>query len=129
MRSPKLIAGVMAVALSLAVGTGWLVGHSPGFAQGPSAATSPPFELTDTKVIGEGAQLFRQTCTGYCHGKEGGASRAPKLRGQKLDATYVYTRITKGSPNGMPAFETALSQENVWKLVAYVLSHSNAEDK
>ena len=84
---------------------------------------------TRSRQSGLAESLFRQTCTGYCHGKEGGASRAPKLRGQKLDATYVYTRITKGSPNGMPAFETALSQENVWKLVAYVLSLSNAEDK
>ena len=124
------MAFVMASALLLvAVGTGWLVGPSPGFAQGVGAASVPPFDLSDAKVIGEGAQLFRQTCTGYCHGKDGGPSRAPKLRANKLERTYVYGRITKGSPNGMPAFETAISRENIWKLVAYVMSLSNAEDK
>ena len=129
MRSHKLTAGVMASALLLAVGTGWLVGHSPGFAQGVGGASAPPFDLTDVRVIGEGAQLFRQTCTGYCHGKDGGPARAPKLRAQKLERTYVYARITKGSPNGMPAFEMAMSPEKIWKLVAYVMSLSNVEDK
>ena len=127
MRSYKLMAGVMASALLLGVGTGLLIGPSPGFAQG--AGSAPPFDLADVKVIGEGAQLFRQTCTGYCHGKDGGPSRAPKLRAQKLEQTYVYARISKGSPNGMPGFETAMSRENIWKLVAYVMSLSNVEDK
>jgi|SRR5262245_25054631 len=126
MGSNKFVAGVLL--LVLGIGTGWLIDHAPGFAQG-DAASNPPFDLTDSKVIGEGAQLFRQTCTGYCHGKEGGPSRAPKLRAQKLERAYVLARIMKGSPNGMPAFEATMSRENIWKLVAYVLSLSNAEDK
>jgi mono/diheme cytochrome c family protein len=128
MRSSKLIAGVTAAALLPTVAIGWLVGYSPGFAQGTSGG-APPFDLSDSKVIGEGAQLFRQTCTAYCHGKDGGPSRAPKLRASKLERSYVYARITKGSPNGMPGFETTMSRENIWKLVAYVLSLANAEDK
>lgn len=116
---------VMTSILALAVALGWLVDHLPGFAQG----TAPPFDLADPKVIGEGSQLFQQTCTGYCHGKEGGPSRAPKLRGQKLERGYVYGRIAKGSPNGMPAFEGRLPNDKIWELVAYVLSLSNAEDK
>ncbi|HET9924936.1 MAG TPA: cytochrome c [Methylomirabilota bacterium] len=128
MRSSKLIVGVTAAALLAAVAIGWLVDHSPGFAQGANAAGAPPFDLSDSKVIGEGAQLFRQTCTGYCHGKDGGPSRAPKLRGAKLERSYIYGRITKGSPNGMPGFETIMPRENIWKLVAYVLSLAKAED-
>jgi len=120
----------MAFALLLGLGTGWFLDHSPGLAQGlNNSANAPPFDLSDVKVIGEGAQLFRQTCTGYCHGKDGGPARAPKLRAAKLERTYIYARITKGSPNGMPAFETAMSRENIWKLVAYIMSLSNAEDK
>ena len=69
------------------------------------------------------------SCTAYCHGKDGGPSRAPKLRGSKLERSYVYARISKGSPNGMPGFEATMPRENIWKLVAYVLSLSNAEDK
>ncbi len=127
MGSPRLLVGVSAAALLGAVVTGWLVDHSPGFAQGANAG--PPFDLADTKVIDEGAQLFRQTCTGYCHGKDGGPSRAPKLRGSKLDRAYIYGRITRGSPNGMPGFGTVIPQDNIWKLVAYVLSITKAEDK
>ena len=115
-----------AAALLATVVIGGLVDRSPGLAQGASA---PPFDLSDSKVIGEGAQLFRQTCTGYCHGKDGGPSRAPKLRGQKLETGYVYARISKGSPNGMPGFEAVMPKENIWKLVAYVLSLSKVEDK
>ena len=121
---PCMLVAVMTSVLALAVAVGWVVDHSPGFAQG-----APPFDLSDPKVVGEGAQLFQQTCTGYCHGKEGGPSRAPKLRGQKLERGYVYGRITKGSPNGMPAFEGRLPSDKIWELVAYVLSLSNAEDK
>lgn len=129
MRSRKLIVAVTAVALLPAVALGWLVGSSPGFAQTANVGSAPPFDLSDSKVIGEGAQLFRQTCTGYCHGKDGGPSRAPKLRASKLERSYVFARITKGSPNGMPGFETTMSRESIWKLVAYVLSLANAEDK
>ena len=129
MRPFKLIAGVTAAALLPAVGIGWLVETSPGFAQSANVGGAPPFDLADSKVVSEGAQLFRQSCTAYCHGKDGGPSRAPKLRAAKLERTYVYSRITKGSPNGMPGFETTMPRENIWKLVAYVLSLGNAEDK
>jgi len=128
MRSAKLIVGLTAAMLFAGVGSGWLLDHPPGFAQGANTG-APPFDLSDSKVVGEGAQLFRQSCTAYCHGKDGGPSRAPKLRGSKLERSYVYARISKGSPNGMPGFETTMPRENIWKLVAYVLSLSNAEDK
>jgi mono/diheme cytochrome c family protein len=129
MRSSKLIGGLTAAMLLAGVGIGCLLDHPPGFAQGANTGGAPPFDLTDSKVVGEGAQLFRQSCTAYCHGKDGGASRAPKLRGSKLERSYVYARISKGSPNGMPGFEATMPRENIWKLVAYVLSLSNAEDK
>ncbi|HKC09653.1 MAG TPA: cytochrome c [Methylomirabilota bacterium] len=128
MRSSRLLAGVTAAAIFAAALTiGWGLDHSPGFAQGATGA--PPFDLSDSKVIGEGAQLFRQSCTAYCHGKDGGPSRAPKLRGAKLERGYVYARISKGSPNGMPGFEAMMPRDNIWKLVAYVMSLGNAEDK
>ncbi len=129
MRRSKLIASIIGGALLVGVGVGSLIDHRLSTAQEPKGGNGPPLDLSEQSVIDDGARLFRQTCTGYCHGKNGGAARAPKLRGQKLERSYVYARITKGSPNGMPAFEAALSQENIWKLVAYVLSLSGAEDK
>jgi len=127
MRRSRLLINVMAMTLTLGVCAVPLVDHPAATAQGPNGA--PPFDLSDQKVIDEGARLFGQTCTHYCHGKDGGASRAPKLRGRNLEPGYVYARIAKGTPNGMPAFGTAMPEETIWKLVAFVVSISKAEDR
>jgi mono/diheme cytochrome c family protein len=129
MRRAKLIVHRIGGAMLVAVWIGLLVDHAFAVAQGPSTPGGPPFDLSDPGVIGEGARLFRQSCTGYCHGHEGGPARAPRLRGQKFEQSYVYGRIMKGSPNGMPAFEATLSQDKIWQLVAYVLSLSEAGTK
>ena len=100
----------------------------------PSPETSrPPFPLDDPTVIAEGAKRFSASCTGYCHGREGRVSRAPKLRGNKYDPSFLYARISNGQPAGasglvMPAFHTMLPPEEIWKIVAYVMSLSTAED-
>jgi cytochrome c oxidase cbb3-type subunit 3 len=120
---------IAAAALLAGIWTGWAATRLPAMAQVVPKQGAPPFDLADPAVIDEGARLFRQTCTGYCHGKDGGAARAPKLRAKKLERSYVYGRIVGGSPNGMPAFGPVLSQEKIWELVAYVVSISNAEDK
>jgi mono/diheme cytochrome c family protein len=119
---------VVSGALLLGVGLGLVAGQPLAVAQRPDGST-PPFALSEPKPIEEGARLFRQSCTGYCHGKDGGPARAPKLRGHKLEQRHVYARIAKGSPNGMPGFESTLPPDSIWKLVAYVLSLSNAKDQ
>jgi cytochrome c oxidase cbb3-type subunit III len=94
----------------------------------PSAAVSkPPFALDDPGAVEEGARRFSSTCTGYCHGREGRVSRAPKLRGKTYEPNYLYARIANGVPP-MPAFQTVLPPEEIWKLVAYIMSLSNAPD-
>ena len=127
MRRSRLLINVIAVTSTLAVCAVPFLDHPAATAQGSNDANAP-FDLSDQQVIDEGARLFGQTCTHYCHGKDGGASRAPKLRGRNLEPGYVYARITKGTPNGMPAFGT-MPEETIWKLVAYVVSISKAEDK
>jgi mono/diheme cytochrome c family protein len=100
----------------------------------PSGPTSkPPFELTDPEIIAEGAKRFSASCTGYCHAREGRVSRAPALRGKTYDPNFLFARITNGSPGGasglvMPAFGTTLPPEEIWKIVAYVMSLSTAKD-
>ena len=126
MRCSRFLINAIGVLLTLWVCAVPLIDHHAAVAQGSSGA---PFDLSDLKVINEGARLFGQTCTHYCHGKDGGVSRAPQLRGRKLDPGYVYARITKGTPNGMPAFGAAMPDETIWKLVAYVVSISKAEDR
>jgi mono/diheme cytochrome c family protein len=122
-----------AVVISVVLTASLLAGLVQGFAwaQGmrpPSpAATKPPFPLDDPSAVAEGAKQFSATCTGYCHGREGRVSRAPKLRGKPYEPGYLYARIAQGWPP-MPAYQTVLAPEEIWKLVAYIMSLSNAQD-
>jgi len=107
--------------------------QAQGMRQPAPAATRPPFPLDDPGAIAEGAKRFSASCTGYCHGREGRVSRAPKLRGNTYDPNFLYARISNGQPAGpsglaMPAFQTMLAPEEIWKIVAYVLSLSTVED-
>ncbi len=95
--------------------------------QPPPMPTVPPFDLSDSGIVDAGLHLFRQTCTGYCHGAEGRLSRAPALRGREFDTRYLYQRIAYGAPP-MPAFQSLLTPEDIWKLVAYIKSLQNARD-
>ena len=99
-----------------------------GMRQPAVATTQPPFPLDDPAAVAEGARRFSASCTGYCHGKEGRVSRAPALRGKTYDPGFVYARIAQGWPP-MPAFQTVLPPEEIWKLVAYVMSLSTAKDQ
>jgi mono/diheme cytochrome c family protein len=109
-----------------------LAGLAPSvLAQGmrppPAAVTTPPFPLDDPQAVEEGGRRFQQTCTGYCHGREGRVSRAPKLRGKTYEPAFLYARIAHGFPP-MPGYQTLLPPEEIWKLVAYIMSLSNAKD-
>jgi len=98
-----------------------------GMRQPPPLPTEPPFSLSDPTVVDAGLHLFRQTCTGYCHGAEGRISRAPALRGREFETRYLYQRIAYGFPP-MPAFQTLLTPEDIWKLVAYIKSLQHSKD-
>ena len=57
-----------------------------------------------------------------------------KLRGKTYEADFLYARIAQGSPGGatglvMPAFGTMLPPEEIWKLVAYLMSLSSVKDE
>ena len=120
--APILIASVLVA--------GVLVANRFERAEGGEAgpgSSEPPFDLSDATVIEEGLRLFRANCTHYCHNPEGRAARAPALRGRDLTPDFVFRRIGKGLAP-MPAYETSLSSEQIWKLVAYVESLAKARD-
>lgn len=100
-------------------------------AQGPPEAGGntnvPPFDLTDGAAIKEGAALFATRCTGYCHARGGGPGRAPKLRGRTFDKDYLFQAIANGIVV-MPAWKGILSDEQIWAIVAYILSLSHVEE-
>jgi cytochrome c oxidase cbb3-type subunit III len=71
-----------------------------------------------------GQKIFATTCA-MCHGANGEGGIGPDLRGElKYGGTRdaVYATISKGRPNGMPAFGSQLSGNDLENLVAFVLS-------
>jgi cytochrome c oxidase cbb3-type subunit 3 len=78
--------------------------------------------------VSQGKRLYTwYNCSG-CHGSGGGGNMGPAL----MDAHWrygaepetIFATITKGRPNGMPAFEGRIPEDQVWQLVAYVRSMS-----
>lgn len=96
-----------------------------GFEPSVSASLSIQQDrLKDPKFIGEGARLFAPTCgSGYCHGAGGRGGGAPRLRGKGLEAPYLFKTISNGVPGTpMLAFKSEFSRDQIWKLVAFIMS-------
>jgi cytochrome c oxidase cbb3-type subunit 3 len=77
--------------------------------------------------LGEGKRYFTQyNCSG-CHAN-GGGGIGPALMDDEWIYGYepdlIYETIVQGRPNGMPAFGGRIPDNQVWQLVAYVLSMS-----
>jgi len=81
-------------------------------------------KLKEPQFIAEGAKLFARSCgNAYCHGSGGVGGGAPRLRGKGLEAAYVFKTISNGlSGTAMLSFKAELSEEQIWKLVAFVMS-------
>jgi len=99
---------------------------------GPAAEdrTSPYEE--NAYAISEGKRLYSwMNCIG-CHG-EGGGAIGPALMDQTWiyggSPANIYATIVEGRPNGMPSFGGRLTDDDVWKLVAYVRSMSAQPSK
>jgi mono/diheme cytochrome c family protein len=121
------LALILAVSVMFAVPLAAAPARAQGMRPPPATATKPPFPLDDPQAVAEGAKKFQASCTGYCHGREGRVSRAPTLRGKNYEPAYLYARIANGFPP-MPAFQTVLPPEDIWKLVAYIMSLSTVKD-
>jgi len=104
----------------------------------PGGTTPPPLDprarLYDNNApaIAEGQQLFTQmNCVG-CH-SHGGGGMGPALMddewryGSRID--QIATTIAEGRPNGMPAWRGKLTDDQIWKLAAYVRSLSGLPSK
>lgn len=83
-------------------------------------------------ALSEGKTLFNQfNCVG-CHA-HGGGGMGPAL----MDDRWIYgsrpenifATIAQGRPNGMPSFGHRLTNDQIWKLVAYVQSMSGQLSK
>ena len=89
-----------------------------------------PYEQ-DPKAIVEGKGIYTEHCAG-CHGGELKGEDGPDLTGHlsfgETDAEK-YRSIAEGRPGGMPAFESQLGRERIWKVLAYVDSVREAGRK
>lgn len=90
----------------------------------PTRARQTGGSLTDRQLITEGARVFASSCgNAYCHGTGGRGGGAPALRGKGLSPDYVFKSISNGIPgSAMPSFKSEFSEEQIWKLVAFILS-------
>lgn len=81
----------------------------------------------DAAALEEGEALFTGALGCYgCHGTKGGGGIGPSLR----DAAWIYgdddaslfETLLHGRPNGMPAFGEAATDEQRWKVIAFMQS-------
>ena len=84
--------------------------------------------LAQAPEIEKGSAIFASSCgIGYCHGKQGAASRGPRLAGRKFDRDYLLKVVTEGSGNGnMPSFAKLYSKTEIAAVVSYILSLSGS---
>ena len=83
-------------------------------------------------AIAEGQTLYSQMNCGGCH-SHGGGGMGPALiddewrYGGRID--QIATTIAEGRPNGMPSWRSKLTEDQIWKLAAYVRSMSGQPSK
>ena len=107
---------------------------SPACSQAPpsggttTTATPPggnPYAENRAAMV-EGRQLFvRFNCSG-CHGGRAGGGMGPSLRDVDWiygnDDARIYSSIAQGRAHGMPAWESRMTADQIWKLVTYIKS-------
>ena len=80
--------------------------------------------------VSEGKRLYEMyNCVG-CHAHGGGGIGPPLLDAKWIygsEPQNVFDTIVEGRPNGMPAWQNKIPDQQVWELVAYVQSMSGNE--
>jgi cytochrome c oxidase cbb3-type subunit 3 len=102
----------------------------------PGGAIAPPLVPRasayegNAAAIAQGQQLFGSMNCAGCHGHGGGGMGPPLMDakwryGGRID--QIASSISEGRPNGMPAWRSKLTQEQIWQLSAYVRSLAGLE--
>jgi cytochrome c55X len=74
----------------------------------------------DPERADEGRVLFNRTCV-ICHGAQGAGGRGPNLRESKLNGLPFLRVVWEGRKGTqMPPWKGKLSEEEVWKIMAYL---------
>lgn len=84
-----------------------------------------PYE-GNAAAVATGAKLFVAYNCVDCHGADGSGAMGPSLADGRWHfggtAPEVYESIFQGRPDGMPAWGSLLSSDQIWTLVTYVRS-------
>jgi cytochrome c oxidase cbb3-type subunit 3 len=104
----------------------------------PGTTAPPPLDAraklydTNAPALAEGQSLYSQmNCVG-CH-SHGGGGMGPALMddewryGGRID--QIAASIAEGRPNGMPSWRAKLTEDQIWKLAAYVRTLSGQPSK
>lgn len=118
----------LAAALTLAGSRGARAQEPTTTTTAPAAKQSPtknPF-AGNADAVAEGKRLyFKWNCYG-CHGAQGGGGMGPSLIDAEWryggDDASVFETIKNGRPKGMPVWGDKLSDDEIWKVIAYVRS-------
>ena len=108
------------------------VAADAGEQSGADATASTVSPIATSKTMAQqGKATYLRLCQ-YCHGFDGKAlanidflaTNLTDLSGWKYgtDAASIFNSIKNGAGDDMPAFSSKLSDEQIWQLVAFVLS-------
>lgn len=104
----------------------------PGGQQGPPLDPRAKLYDNNANAITQGQQLYMQmNCVG-CHFHGGGGMGPPLMDdewryGGRID--QIAASIAEGRPNGMPAWRSKLTNDQIWALAAYVRTLSGQPSK
>lgn len=73
--------------------------------------------------IAEGKRLYNAFNCNGCHAQGGGGIGPALMDGNWIYGStpdQIYSSISQGRPNGMPAFGSHVPSQQIWQLVAYV---------
>ncbi|MEP6990525.1 MAG: c-type cytochrome [bacterium] len=80
----------------------------------------------DAKAIDAGGKLFVAYNCIDCHGADGSGAMGPSLADGRWhfggQPAEVFESIYQGRPEGMPAWGSLISEDQIWTLVTYVRS-------
>jgi mono/diheme cytochrome c family protein len=115
----------MAIRVSFAAAAVLLLASTaPAAEDKVDAAEAPPaFDqafMTDPANIESGKQVWQQQCR-HCHGSSAYPGKAPKLAPGRMDADFIYDRVTNGFRK-MPPWKDVFSQEQRMAVAAYIKS-------
>jgi mono/diheme cytochrome c family protein len=107
----------------------WLVTALVGLVSLPFIAQAqefkPPSNIKSLAMIAEGRAFFNRRCAGQCHGVDGQEAFDGSILVGKayLDPTFVYVTLITGRPgSAMPSWKGRLSDDELWKVIAFVSS-------